>query len=329
MSNTSATAPYVVDDLFGVVQVYSDGCIVRTDPQNLNVDVHQEDGSVIWKDVTFDPIHGIQLTLYKPSSSAITNTKLPVCYYIHGGGFCIYSRILPYGHKYCLSLASELQAIVVSIDYRLAPENRLPAAIEDGFTAIKWLQAQALSDNPDTWLTDVADFDRVFIVGDSAGGTIAHHLAVGLGAGSPDFAPVRVRGYVLLGAYFGGTGRVKSELEGQEGNPWGLEVLDRCWKLSLPVGETRDHPLANPFGPASPSLETVALDPILMVSGSYDILKTRIQDYTRRLKEWGKQIDYVEFEGVDHIFHLHKPDSEASKKMMEDIKRFITENSSN
>ncbi|XP_043702738.1 probable carboxylesterase 15 [Telopea speciosissima] len=327
MSNTTSTTPYVVDDIFGALQIYSDGSIARTKPQNLNVGV-QEDGSVIWKDVTFDPIHGLQLRLYKPSS-VITNTKLPVCYYIRGGGFCIGSRTFPPRQKYCISLASELQAIVVSIDYRLAPENRLPAAIDDAIAGVKWLQVQALSDNTDTWFTDVADFDRVFIVGDSSGGNIAHHLAVGLGAGSPAFAPVRVRGYVLLGPYFGGIERVKSELEGQEGNSWNLDVSDRCWKLSLPVGETRDHPLANPFGPASPSLETVALDPILVVSGSYDILKTRIEDYKRRLKEWGKKIEYDEFEGVDHVFHLDNPDSEASKKMMEDIKRFITENSSN
>ncbi|XP_043700132.1 probable carboxylesterase 15 [Telopea speciosissima] len=320
-------APYVLDDLFGEVQVYSDGSIVRTDPQNLNVGV-QEDGSAVWKDVTFDPIHGIQLRLYKPSS-VITNTKLPICYYIRGGGYCVDSRASPGRHKYSYSLASELQAIVVSIDYRMGPENRLPAAIEDGFAAVKWLQAKALSDNPDTWFTDVADFDRVFIVGDSSGGNLAHHLAVGLGAGSPDLSPVRVRGYVLLGPYFGGTERVKSELEGQEGNPWNMDISDRCWKLSLPVGETRDHPLANPFGPASPSLETVALDPILAISGSYDILKTRVEEYARRLKEWGKQIEYVEFEGVDHAFHIKNPDSEASKKMMEDIKRFITESSNN
>ncbi|XP_043699317.1 probable carboxylesterase 15 isoform X1 [Telopea speciosissima] len=212
MSNTSATTPYVVEDYRGMLQVYSDGSIVRSYPQNLNVGVH-EDGSVIWKDVTFDPIHGLQLRLYKPSS-AITSTKLPIFYYIHGGGFCLSSCTWPMYQNCCFRLASDLQVIVVSPDYRLAPENRLPAAIEDGFAAVKWLQAQALSDNPDTWLTDVADFNRVFISGESAGGNIAHHLAVGLGEGWPELAPVRVRGYVYLSAYFGGTQRLRSEMEG-------------------------------------------------------------------------------------------------------------------
>ncbi|XP_043699316.1 probable carboxylesterase 15 [Telopea speciosissima] len=329
MSNTTTTTttPYVVEDCRGVLQVYSDGSIVRSDRSPFNVTVH-DDGSVIWKDVTFDPIHGLQLRLYKPSS-ANTNTKLPIFYYIHGGGFCIGSRTWPNCQNYCFRLASELQAIVVAPDYRLAPENRLPAAIEDGFASVKWLQAQALSDNPDTWLTDVADFDRVFISGDSSGGTIAHHLAVGLGEGSPELAPVRVRGYVYLAAYFGGTERVRSEVEARKEAVLKIEISDGFWRLSLPVGETRDHPLANPFGPASQTLEHVALDPILAVVGSYDILRDRNEDFVRRLKEWGKKIEFAEFEEADHGFFALQPNSEAAKKLMPLIKRFITENSSN
>ncbi|XP_042482253.1 probable carboxylesterase 15, partial [Macadamia integrifolia] len=324
---TTTTTPYVVEDFPGILQVYSDGSTVRTDLPTPELAVHEE-GTVIWKDVLFHPIHGLYLRLYKPAS-ATSSTKLPIFYYIHGGGFCLGSRTRPYCHKYCLRLASDLQAIVIAPDYRLAPENRLPAAIEDGFTAVKWLQAQALSDNPDTWFTDVADFDRVFISGDSAGGNIVHHLAIGLRAGSPEVAPVRVRGYVQLASYFGGTERVKSELEGQKEAHWTTELSDRLWKLSTPVGETTDHPLVNPFGPASPSLESVALDPILAVSGSYDILKDRIVDYAKRLKEWGKKIEYAEFEGVDHGFFTAQPYSESSNKLMQLIKRFITENSSN
>ncbi|XP_042518640.1 probable carboxylesterase 15 [Macadamia integrifolia] len=326
-NTTAATTPYVVDDCRGILQVYSDGSIVRSDRPSINVTVH-DDGSVIWKDVTFHPIHGLQLRLYKPASAS-SSTKLPIFYHIHGGSFCIGSRTWPNCQNYCLRLASDLQAVVISPDYRLPPENRLPAAIEDGFAAVKWLQAQALSDNPDTWLTDVADFNRVFILGDSAGGNIAHHLAVGLGPGSPELAPVRVRGYVFLAAYFGGTVRVKSELEERETVFTNLMILDMFWRLSIPVGETTDHPLVNPIGPASPSLEPLALDPILAVVGSCDRLKDRIKNYVKRLKEWGKKIEYAEFEGEDHGFFSVQPNSEAANKLMQLINRFITENSSN
>ncbi|KAL0436227.1 UNVERIFIED_CONTAM: putative carboxylesterase 15 [Sesamum radiatum] len=144
-------------------------------------------------------------------------------------------------------------------------ETRLPAAIEDGFASVKWLQDQALAEKPDTWLTDEADFSRVFISGDSAGGNIAHNLAVRLGAGSGELAPVRVRGYVYLAPFFGGTVRTGSEAEGPKEAFLNLELIDRFWRLSIPAGETTDHPLVNPFGPNSPNLEKMELDPILVV----------------------------------------------------------------
>ena len=68
--------------------------------------------------------------------------------------------------------------------------------------ALKWLQSQALSESKDTWLTDVADFSQVFISGDSAGGNIAHHLALRVKPGSPELAPVRVRGLCPVGTFF-------------------------------------------------------------------------------------------------------------------------------
>lgn len=234
MSNTipsgTVTPPYVVDQCRGVLHVYSDGSIVRSPKPCFDVPVH-DDGSVLSKDVVFDAVHNLQLRIYKPvaslPSSAADPSKLPVFYYIHGGGFCIGSRTWPNCENYCLQLASELRAVVISPDYRLAPENRLPAAIEDGFMAVKWLQAQALSEEPDTWLTEVADFGNVFISGDSAGGNIAHHLSVRLGAGSPELAPVRVRGYVLLAPFFGGTVRTKFEAEGPKEAFLNLELIDR------------------------------------------------------------------------------------------------------
>jgi alpha-beta hydrolase superfamily lysophospholipase len=93
--------------------------------------------------------------------------------------------------------------------------------------AVKWLQAQAMSEEPDTWLTDVADFSKVFISGDSAGGNIAHNLAVRLGAGSPELAPVLVRGYVLLAPFFGGTVKSKSEAEGPKEAFLNWELINR------------------------------------------------------------------------------------------------------
>lgn len=225
MSSTLDSNPTVVDECRGVLHIYSDGSIVRSSTPSFNVPVH-DDGTVLWKDVVFDPDHDLHLRLYKPADSS-PGSNLPIFYYIHGGGFCIGSRTWPHCQSYCFRLASELRAVIVSPDYRLAPENRLPAAIEDGFMAVKWLQAQAVSHQPDPWLSDVADFGHVFISGDSAGGNMAHNLAVRLGSGSPELAPVRVRGYVLLAPFFGGTILTKSEVEGPKDAFLNLELIDR------------------------------------------------------------------------------------------------------
>lgn len=113
-------------------------------------------------------------------------------------------------------------------DYRLAPEHRLPDAMEDGISALRWLKAQVLSGNKgDAWVKGGGvDFDQVFVLGDSSGGNMAHHMAVQLGAGSVDLDPVRVRGYVLLAPFFGGVARTKSE-EGPSEQMLSLEILDR------------------------------------------------------------------------------------------------------
>ncbi|CAN0909424.1 Probable carboxylesterase 15 [Linum grandiflorum] len=293
-----------VEECRGVLRVYQDGTVWRSSEPSFSVPVN-DDGSVIWKDGIFDLENKLSLRLYKPSSPSSSKKLLPILYYIH--------------------LAKELQAVVIAPDYRLAPENRLPAAIEDGYMALKWLQDQALAEKPDTWLTDAADFNNVFISGDSAGGNIAHNLAVRLGASSLELAPVVVKGYVLLAPFFGGTVLTESEAHGPEDAFLNLELIDRFWRLSVPVGDTTDHPLINPFGPNSKDLEPVTLDPILVVAGGSDLLKDRGKDYAEKLNKMGKKVDYFEFEGQQHGFFTIDPDCEPANKLMALIKSFLAD----
>ncbi|KAL3535990.1 hypothetical protein ACH5RR_004451 [Cinchona calisaya] len=324
--------PQVVENIHGVLQVYSDGSIFRPKDSdiNFNIPIH-DDGSVVWKDCEFDSKNYLYLRLYKPTSTSTPPTKLPVVYFLHGGGFCVGSRTWPNNHNACLRLASGLQAVVVAPDYRLAPEHRLPAAMDDALTSLKWLQAQAISGGGrDTWLHDdqEVDFDRVYIIGDSSGGNMAHHLAVQLGPGSPELAPVRVRGYVLMAPFFGGAVRTKSEAEGLPEPLLDMEDLDRFWRLSLPVGKNADHPLSNPFGPFSRNLENVMVDPILAIAGGNELLRDRVESYTRRLKETGKKAYYAEFEGQHHGFFLNDPNSELGNRILQEIKDFMSKISS-
>ncbi|KAL2554183.1 putative carboxylesterase 15 [Forsythia ovata] len=320
--------PHVVEDHLGILQVLSDGSIFRIGEKDINfpMKVHEDD-SVIWKDCLYETKHNLHLRLYKPLSPPNPDTKLPILFFIHGGGFIVGSRTWPNCHNCGLRLASGLQALVVAPDYRLAPEHRLPAALDDTLSAVKWLQNEILAENSDAWLRDGVDFDRVFIVGDSSGGNLAHHLAVKLGPGSPELAPVRVRGYVLIGPFFGGIVRTKSEAEGPPESFLSLEILDRFWRLSLPDGSNPDHPSADPFGPLSPNLESKKLDPILVIVGGSELMKDRIEDYAKKLKEQEKKIDCVVFQGKQHGFFTDEPFSQMGDKVLQQLKNFMSTNS--
>ncbi|XP_075658643.1 strigolactones hydrolase CXE15-like [Castanea sativa] len=207
---------HVVEDCFGLLKFYSDGSISRSTNINFNIPVI-DDGSVLWKDYVFDKHHNLHLHLHKPTLASLT--KPSVLYYIHAGGFYFGSRTFPNFHDICHRLASGLTVLVVSLDYRLALEQRLPAAIDDAMSSLKWLQILAMHGDIgcDTWLGDgVVDIDRVFAMGDSSGGNVAHHVALRLDSstvGLVELKPIRVRGYVLLAPFFGGSVKTRSEEE--------------------------------------------------------------------------------------------------------------------
>ncbi|RZS16038.1 hypothetical protein BHM03_00047983 [Ensete ventricosum] len=327
MASSFSSPLRVVDDCRGVLRVLSDGAIVRSQNPGFPIPV-VDDGSVEWKDALFSPApHALHLRLYRPRrGQAPGEGRLPVFFYFHGGGFCIGSRTWPNCQNYCFRLASDLRALVVAPDYRLAPEHRLPAAIHDAVASLEWLRSQAAAD---PWLAESADLARVFISGDSAGGNIAHHLALRFGshAGRAALAPLRLRGFVLLMPFFGGTQPTRSEAECPDDAFLNRELNDRYWRLSIPAGATLDHPLVNPFGPESPDLEAAEVDPMLVVVGGRDLLRDRAAEYAARLRGWGKPVELAEFEGQQHGFFTVAPWSEPSGQLMGTIKRFMEDNS--
>ncbi|CAL4919457.1 unnamed protein product [Urochloa decumbens] len=308
---SSDAEPHVVADLAGMVQLLSDGTIVRDadavanglPPASL-----PSASTTQWKDVVYDPDHDLKLRMYKPAAGA--DEKLPVLVYFHGGGFCVGSFSLPNFHVCCLRLSGELPAVVLSADYRLAPEHRLPAAHDDARTLVSWIRNKAADGDP--WLAESADFGRVFVTGDSAGGNIAHHVAVSVGSGLLGVSPARVAGYVLLCPFFGGVERMASEAES-----------DQFFRLSLPEGATMDHPAVNPFGPDSPALDAVAFPPTLVVGGEHDLLRDRIADYVARLKAMGKPVELVEFQGQNHGFFVVEPWGDAGDELIRVVRRFV------
>jgi acetyl esterase len=111
-------------------------------------------------DLTIDGATGpLQARLYRPGDSA----ELPLIVYFHGGGFVVCG--LDSHDNICRTLARRSGALVLSVDYRLAPEARFPAAAEDAVAAVRWAAAHAAQLG--------ADPARIAVAGDSAGGNLA------------------------------------------------------------------------------------------------------------------------------------------------------------
>ncbi|OEL27526.1 putative carboxylesterase 15 [Dichanthelium oligosanthes] len=328
----------VVEDIYGFLRVLNDGTVLRSaaEPMLCPATFPKSHPSVEWKEAVYDKAKSLRVRMYKPSSSVAAggeagNNKLPVLVHFHGGGFCLGSCTWANVHAFCLRLAAEAGAVVLSAGYRLAPEHRLPTAFDDGAAFLRWLREQSV--NPaaaDVWLTEAADFARVFVTGDSAGGTIAHHLAVRAGLARAtatkrgDLDPVTVRGYVLLMPFFGGVLRTRSEAECHSEVLLNLDLFDRFWRLSLPAGATRDHPAANPFGPDSPDLAAVDFRaPVLVVVGGLDMMRDRAVDYAERLAAMGKPVEVAEFAGEPHGFYALDPGSDATGELIGLVSRFV------
>ncbi|XP_066311630.1 carboxylesterase 15-like [Miscanthus floridulus] len=144
------------------------------------------------------------------------------------------------------------------------------------------------------------DLGRVFVCGDSAGGNIAHHVPIWYGNEQLTLdLIIWITECVLLWPFFAAEERTTSEAASlvDEHQFMGMALFDQAWRLALPIGATRDHSVANPFGPDSVPLDDVAFPPLLVVDPDQDVLHDRIQDYAARLTAMGKPVELAVFRG--------------------------------
>ncbi|XP_021297923.1 probable carboxylesterase 120 [Herrania umbratica] len=202
---------------------------------------------VLSKDVRINLSNNTWARIFLPrqaldcTSSSANKLKLPLVVYYHGGGFILLSADVGILHDYCSNMAKAIPAVVVSVDYRLAPENRLPAAYDDGLEALHWIKITR-----DEWLREYADLSNCFLMGSSAGGNIAYHVGLRAADVIDALEPLKIKGLVLHQPFFGGTQRIASELRLMNDPVLPPIVSDVMWDLSLPIGVDRDHEFCNP-----------------------------------------------------------------------------------
>jgi acetyl esterase/lipase len=110
-----------------------------------------------------EPAGEIPVRIYHPLAPDTYAAAVPLVVYLHGGGFVLCD--LDSHDACCRRLANGVGGVVISVDYRLAPENRFPAAVEDAWAATKWASAHASELG--------GDAERLVLAGDSAGGNLA------------------------------------------------------------------------------------------------------------------------------------------------------------
>nr|KYP33007.1 putative gibberellin receptor GID1L2 [Cajanus cajan] len=195
---------------------------------------------VLTKDLTLNQRNNTWLRLFLPRVALSSSKKLPLIVFFHGSGFVLLSAATSMFHDFCVELANTAEAVVASVDYRLAPEHRLPAAYEDGVEALRWIGR-----SDEEWLTRYVDYSKCYLMGSSAGATIAYHAGLRAIEEVSDLEPLKIQGLILRQPYFGGMQRTESEVMLENNPVIPLCVSDLMWELALPIGADRDHEYCN------------------------------------------------------------------------------------
>ncbi|GKD07173.1 probable carboxylesterase 12 [Tanacetum coccineum] len=221
----------------------------------------------------------------------------------------------PKYHNFLNLVSSESSVVVVSVDYRTAPEHPVPTCFEDSWEAIKWVARHANGNGPDPWLNQYPDFSQVFFAGDSAGGNISHHMAIRVGSENP---PNGVKGIILLHPYFWGKDRIGSELS----HPW-KQLIEDLWMFAHPGTSGLDDPLFNPD--KDPKVLDLGCSRVLVCVAGNDILKDRGFYYKDILSKigWKGDIEVIEDKEEDHVFFLSNPSSDNTCKLRKRFCSFI------
>lgn len=274
------------------------------------------DGGLQSSDVVIDHSRDLWFRLYYTNPVLLQqHDGLPVVVYFHGGGFVLMSADSKIYDDFCCRLARELHAVVVSVNYRLAPDHRCPSQYDDGFDVLRFIDGEGR-------LPVHADLKRCFLAGDSAGGNIAHHVAVK--AADHEFCHLNVAGVVGIQSFFGGEERTESETRPvQAASVLNLDRTDWMWRTFLPDGSDRDHPAVNVCGPGSLDISGLKRFPATMVVvGGLDPLRDWQKSYWEWLKKLGKEAHLIEYPNAIHFFYAF-PELKESSLLIKDMRDFI------
>lgn len=227
------------------------------------------------------PSGEIPVRIYTPEGKG----PFPVLVYFHGGGWVICN--LDTHDSLCRHLANRASCVVVSVDYRLAPEHKFPAAVEDAYAATRWTAENSGSIQVDP--------DRIAVGGDSAGGNLAAVISTMAKAkGGPGLV------FQLLVYPVTDLSSMDNATYREHGRDYILTKDSMVYYGSHYLA--REEDALNPY--ASPLLaeDLSGLPPALFVTAELDVLTGEGEAYASRLREAGVPVQYSCYKGMIHAF---------------------------
>ena len=239
--------------------------------------------------------NGLALRVFTPAGVG----PHPAIYWLHGGGMIAGSVELD--TAYCSSLTARVGAVVVAVDYRLAPEHPFPAPLEDALAGLEWLfdSAAELGIDP----------QRVAVAGSSAGGG----LAAGLALLNRDRAGLPLAFLYLMYPMLDPTHSSGSAREFAGIPTWNRANSEFAWGCYL-SGADADSPYAAPALAADVS----GLPPVLIQTGELDLFRDEDIAFAGRLLQAGVPTELLVYPGAYHGFELNCPDSLVGARSLRD-----------
>ena len=245
----------------------------------------------------------VTVRLYYPRS--VESSPLPVLVYLHGGGYVVGS--INTHDKPCVMLADRARVAIASVGYRLAPEHKFPAALEDAIIATQWIHSSAASLG--------LDASRIAIGGDSSGGTIATVVA-----GLLQATNVHLRGQVLLYPLTSALNTSPSRREFADGYFLYEEEIQWYHQHYLPSKRLMDDPRVSPLHSEVRRLR--GLPRAVVVTAGWDPVRDEGRQYAALLQQAGVSVIHREFGQLLHGF-VTAGGTASARRAIEEVAHLI------
>lgn len=235
----------------------------------------------------------VRVKIYRPKAQT---GVLPGVFFIHGGGHV--GGAVESCDARCVSRAIEINCVVVSVDYRLAPEHPFPADLEDCYAALKWFSENAPALN--------VDASRIAVTGSSAGGG----LTIALTFLTRDRGGPAIAFQMPLYPMIDDRNVTKSSLEITDDRVWNRTNNLFSWDMYL--GEARQD--VSPYAAPTRATDLSGLPPCYICVGDLDPFRDETIEYVARLTQTGTPVEFHLYPGCFHGHEVFVPSAEISRR---------------